>query len=252
MKPTAVNSGTAALVELERACLAGISYPLVLLDVMMPNMDGLELTERIRAFPNTALAATRLIIMSSAVQAEDRERTERLGVLRTMNKPVKQSVLLNALATAFGPADEEERTEPNALLPAEVNSLRVLLAEDGLINQKVAINLLEMRGHSVVLATNGREAIDALLRQGAQPFDVVLMDVQMPVLDGLAATREIRDAEARTGGHVFIVAMTASAMKGDREKCLAAGMDDYLSKPIQPKELYATVERFSARIDLLR
>ena len=143
-------------------------------------------------------------------------------------------------------AQRDRGDEVDAPLPIEIRKLRVLLAEDGIVNQKVAIHLLEKRGHSVVVANNGREAVEALLKPKAGDFDVVLMDMQMPVLDGLAATREIRSAETSSGRHVAIVAMTANAMKGDREKCLEAGMDNYLSKPIRPKELYDMVESYAA------
>jgi len=129
----------------------------------------------------------------------------------------------------------------------EVCTARVLLAEDGIVNQRVAVRLLEKRGHSVVVANNGREAVETLLQSKADEFDVVLMDIQMPVLDGLAATQEIREAETSNGRHIAIVAMTAEAMKGDREKCLEAGMDDYLSKPIRPQELYDMIENLAAQ-----
>ncbi|MGI9455882.1 MAG: response regulator [Aeoliella sp.] len=246
MSPTTVDSGAEALVSLEQACQKGQAFQLALLDVMMPEMDGLELTERIRTHQNKAVAATRLMIMSSAAQADDRDRAAEMGVLRSLNKPVKQSVLLDAITMALGTAELEPVSDSETPNHVDIPAARVLLAEDGLVNQKVAIRLLEKRGHSVVVANNGQEAVEALFGPNASQFDLVLMDMQMPVLDGLAATREIRSTEAKNGGHIAIVAMTANAMKGDREKCLAAGMDDYLSKPIRPNELYAMVENVTA------
>jgi CheY-like chemotaxis protein len=213
---------------------------------MMPGMDGLELTQRMRAHGDSVLATTRVIIMSSAAQADDRDRAQELGVERCLNKPVKQSVLLEAMVNSLGRAEHGERACADATPTNHLPTARVLLAEDGLVNQKVAVILLEKRGHSVVVANNGREAVDALFGPAAEPFDLVLMDMQMPVLDGLAATQEIRHTESKSGGHIAIVAMTASAMKGDRERCLEAGMDDYLSKPIRPDELYAMVDSYIA------
>jgi two-component system sensor histidine kinase/response regulator len=247
MKPTAVSSGEQAIVTLEQACLTGSAFQLAILDVMMPEMDGLELTKRIRQHPNQGVATTRVMIMSSAAQADDRQRAAQMGVLRSLNKPVKQSMLLDAITTALGTAQLEEAAGPAESYGGDFAAARVLLAEDGLVNQKVAVRLLEKRGHSVVVANNGQEAVDALFAPDAKPFDIVLMDMQMPVLDGLAATKAIRSAEAKTGSRIAIVAMTANAMKGDRERCLAAGMDDYLSKPIRPQELYDRVEKFAGR-----
>ncbi len=239
MRPTAVESGPAALTALERARAAGEPFALVLLDGMMPEMDGFTLAERIQQEPGLVGAA--LMMLSSAGRREDAARCRQLGVAAYLTKPVRQSTLLDSILTALGQSKPaEEQAEP-AIQPARSDNgrpLRILLADDNPVNQKLGVSLLVRRGHTVAVAGNGREALDALDRQ---PFDVVLMDVQMPEVDGFEATAAIRRREAGTGGHVPIVAMTAHAMKGDRERCLAAGMDAYISKPIRAEELYAVL-----------
>jgi len=156
-------------------------------------------------------------------------------------KPVKQSELLDGIVALFSVATSDKRTAQAAsdASARAATSLHILLAEDGLVNQKVAVNLLNDRGHTVVVANNGQEALDALARES---FDVVLMDVQMPTMDGFEATARIREGEAASGAHTPIIAMTAHAMKGDRERCLEAGMDGYVSKPIRAQKLYEAVE----------
>ncbi len=232
MCPHSVESGSDALSELTHAAAAGRSYPLVLLDLMMPEMDGFALAERIRQ--DETLNKARLIMLSSAGRQGDAERCRQIGIARYLLKPVVESELLNAVLEAFG---TEERTR----LPKDQTQvgpqLKVLLAEDGVVNQRVAIGLLEARGHTVVLARNGREAIDTF----DQSFDVVLMDVHMPEMDGLEATAAIRELERTTGGHIPIIALTAAAMRGDEEECLSSGMDAFLTKPINPEKLYRTL-----------
>jgi PAS domain S-box-containing protein len=240
MRPSPADGGTAALAAMRRAAAAGEPYALVVLDAMMPGMDGFALAEQIRAHPDFAGAT--IMMLSSADRAGDAARCEALGIAAHLMKPVKQSELLNTILTilhvgAGVPAlaaevpERPPQSEPSAVAAPR---LRVLLAEDNAVNQRLAVRLLERHGHSVVVAGNGREALAALERQ---PYDVVLMDVQMPELGGLEATEHIRAGERGTGRHVPIIALTAHAMKGDREKCLAAGMDAYLSKPIQAREL---------------
>ncbi len=237
MRPTIVDSGEAALTMMERAASTGEPYPLVLLDYQMPGMDGLEVAERIAGRPD--LGRPLLIMLSSAGQTETSPRGRASGINDHLLKPVKQSDLLDAISSGL-------RMEKPAIDRAETDArherrpLHVLLAEDAPVNQKVAIDLLERRGHNVEVANNGREALAAL---EAKPFDVVLMDVQMPEMDGLQATRAIRENERETGDHVPIIALTAHAMTGDRERCLEAGMDDYVSKPLHADELYAAVEQ---------
>jgi two-component system, sensor histidine kinase and response regulator len=238
MRPVAVEGGRAALDALEQARKAEEPFALVLLDAMMPEMDGFTLAERIRQQPE--LVGATLMMLSSADRREDAARCRALGVAAYLTKPIRQSTLLDAIMTALGaPAAAAEQPEPpESPAPADGRRLRVLLADDNPVNQKLAVNLLKRRGHSVVVAGTGREALDALDRQ---PFDLVLMDVQMPEMDGFEATAAIRRREQGTGGHLPVVALTAHAMKGDRERCLAAGMDAYISKPVRADELFAVI-----------
>ena len=242
MQPTTVDGGAAALAEIKRAASAGRPFSLVLLDILMPEMDGFAVAEKLKEDSHRGDAL--VIVLSSAGQTVSAARCQELGIVRCLTKPVKQSDLLNAILKAFRTREAKAVTAapPAANLPAAVRPLRILLAEDGLVNQQVALGFLEMRGHTVVIANNGKEALAALDKES---FDVVLMDVQMPEMDGLQATAAIRCQEKDTGAHVPIIAMTAYAMKGDRERCLEAGMDDYVSKPIRPEPLYAAVEEFT-------
>ncbi|MBA4159766.1 MAG: response regulator, partial [Gemmatimonadetes bacterium] len=242
MRPVLADSGPSALAELESAVAAGRPFALVLLDGMMPGMDGYTLAERIHEQPHTADLP--LMMLSSAGRTRDAVRGEGVGIARSLTKPVKQSVLLDAILDVLeaGESEIDASREPDGEREHGGHALRILLAEDGVVNQKVAVSLLERRGHSVHVAGNGREALSALERES---FDLVLMDVQMPEMDGFETTAAIRAREREHGGHLPIIAMTAHAMKGDRERCLAAGMDDYLSKPIRADELYEKVERVS-------
>ena len=232
MSPHALESGAAALAYLETHPLPR----LVLLDAMMPEMDGFTLADRIgERFGD---AAPTLLMLSSAGHNAD---CEKHGIARCLTKPVKQSDLFDAIAEALDGADRSVTVAPSEHDTARTTAARrVLLVEDGLVNQAVAANLLRRRGHEVVIANNGREALDLV---EADRFDVVLMDVQMPVMDGFEATARIRERERASGEHIPIVAMTAHAMRGDRERCLEAGMDDYLAKPVDVRALYAAVER---------
>ena len=228
-----VESGAAAIAALEAATQP---FDIVLMDLMMPELDGLETVAVIRE--NAAFAQVPVLLLSSADRAGYSVRSRSLGIVRSLIKPIKQSDLLEAIGAALEAAPSVE-THALGDEPGTVESRRILLAEDGAINQQVAVRLLEERGHSVVVVSNGRAAVEQV---AAQPFDVVLMDVQMPEMDGLEATAAIRRAEAQSGGHIPIVAMTAHAMKGDRDRFLAAGMDGYVAKPVRPHELYAAVE----------
>jgi signal transduction histidine kinase/CheY-like chemotaxis protein len=237
MLPTAVSNATDAFRALQEASRSGTPFPLVLSDVNMPNVDGFELVQWIRQDPD--LAPTRIILLTSGARPQDTRRAEGLDAGHLM-KPVKQSELFNAIAVSLGAgvpdslADRADRPPLKTALAA----LRILLVEDSVFNQKVAVGLLQKYGHTVVVANHGREAL-ALLDSG--DFDLILMDVEMPEMDGLEATAIIREKEKGTGNHVPIVAMTAHAMKGDRERCLAAGMDDYVSKPIRAQQLFDTL-----------
>ncbi len=241
MRPILVAGGTAALDAMERARDDGKPFALVLLDFQMPDMDGFEVAERIKHHPE--LATTTIMMLSSVGQRGDAQHCRELGVAAYLTKPVRQSVLLDAIRTVL--AAPGQRVEPPVLvtrhsLRETQRPLRVLLAEDTLVNQLVVVKMLEKRGHSVVVTGDGREAIVALARER---FDVVLMDVQMPKMDGLEATAEIRKQEKGTGRHVPIVGLTAFARREDRERCEAAGMDGYLSKPFSANQLFETLEK---------
>lgn len=237
--PLAVAGGIEALQELQKAAREGHPYPLVLLDCMMPGMDGLSLAELI--WGNPLLENPRMIMIASAFRPGDIERCRKSGITQQMTKPVIKSELFDAILVALGETTDDESGETGDPLPA-TPPLNILLVEDGLINQRVAVGYLEKAGHQVTVAGNGEEAIEHW-KSAAAELDLILMDVQMPVMDGYTATREIRRLEAQTGEHVKIIAMTAAAMKGDREKCLQAGMDDYLSKPIDSQKLYQVIAR---------
>jgi PAS domain S-box-containing protein len=231
MKATVVDSGPAALAELERACAAGAPYPLVLLDGMMPGMDGYTVARQINQRPE--FAGCIIVLLSSAAGSAVRDRELRLAAC--LMKPIKQSELWDAIMTSLGVSGRrDEQTAELVAAPCR-RRLRLLLAEDNAVNQKLATRLLEKRGHQVIVVGNGKEALAALEREH---FDAVLMDVQMPEMDGFETTAAIR---AR-GTHVPIVAMTAHAMKGDREKCLSMGMDGYVSKPLQAADLFEVIE----------
>jgi PAS domain S-box-containing protein len=233
MKPTLTNSGAEALSTLEMTH-SGKGFELVLLDVQMPDVDGFSVAEQIRS--SHKLQGVKVILLTSASRPSDVARCRELGISNYLSKPIKQSELFDAIVTAMaehGRRDEQRESTP-AFMQSSGCPLRVLLAEDNPVNQRLAMRILERLGHNVQVVSNGKEALG---RAQAEEFDVILMDVQMPEMDGLEATRAIRNAEAGTGKHVPIVAMTAHAMKGDREKCLSAGMDGYLSKPIRIYDL---------------
>jgi signal transduction histidine kinase/DNA-binding response OmpR family regulator len=239
MNPTAVDSGRAALAEMGRAAQTGAPFQLAIVDGMMPRMDGFMLVEKIRHIP--ALSNIPIIMLSSAGNSVDGTRCRALGIDHYLIKPVKQSDLFDSIVTVLRVATADELTpQANLSNPSEnFTALSILLAEDGLVNQKVAVNLLEQRGHAVTVANNGQEALNAFKRD---PFNVILMDVQMPTMDGFEATGLIRQHEKLSGTHIPIIAMTAHAMKGDRERCLEAGMDGYIPKPIRANDLYIAVE----------
>ncbi len=211
----------------------------------MPEMDGFMLAERIKQ--DSDLSQIKLIILSSAGRLESKDRCRQLGINHCLMKPVKQSELLDSIVTILSVATADKTIQKDAVgePPESVTSLSILLAEDGLVNQKVAMNLLEQRGHKVTVANNGQEAIAA---HASESFDVILMDVQMLAMDGFEATAIIREKEKESGAHIPIIAMTAHAMKGDRERCLQAGMDGYIAKPIRAKDLYETIEVMAAGV----
>jgi two-component system sensor histidine kinase/response regulator len=244
--PSGVDSGAKAIVTLKEGKGIGRSFPLILLDAQMPEMDGFALAEAIKRNPDWRAAT--IMMLSSAGQRGDALRCRELGVAAYLTKPVQQAELLDAILTALGTRAKNE--EPPLLvtrhsLRESRNRMKILLVEDNAVNQLVALRLLEKCGHSVILATDGRKALVALEQQ---PFDLILMDIQMPEMNGWQATQAIREKEKTTGHHIPIVAMTAHAMKGDEEKCIAAGMDFYLSKPIRTQELLAVLDEIGDRV----
>ena len=236
--PAMAASGVEALAELRRAAAEGEPYPLVMLDYMMPDLDGVTVAEQIRHTPE--LAGAIILMLSSADRPVAAERCRELGIALCLVKPVKESELLEAFVTALETTGAYTRAiDVPAAREAGAPSLRVLVAEDNPVNQRVVESILEHRGHTPRLTANGREALAAWEREG---FDVVLMDVQMPEMDGFQATAAIRSREESTGAHIPIIALTAHALKGYRERCLAAGMDAYLAKPIRSEELIELIE----------
>jgi signal transduction histidine kinase/CheY-like chemotaxis protein/HPt (histidine-containing phosphotransfer) domain-containing protein len=240
MDPAETESGNLALGFLQAAKQTGRPFPLIIIDRNMPDMDGFAVVEKIRYDPS--LAGASIMMLSSASTAEDYERCRQLGVAAYLTKPVQQSALLNAIITAIGQPNQTKISQPVFENPAgaRCQDLHVLLAEDNLVNQRLAVRLLEKRNCTVEVVKTGREVLAALNKTS---YDVVLMDLQMPEMGGLETTAIIRQDEKRTGLHVPIVAVTAHAMKGDRERCLAAGMDGYIAKPILSGELYSAIEQ---------
>jgi PAS domain S-box-containing protein len=239
MQPIAACDGTSAMAAMRAAAVAGDPFPLVLLDARMPEPDGFAVAEQIKADPDLAGAA--IMMLSSSDHSGDIARCRKLGITRYLRKPIGQSELFDAILIALGAEPREEaRSTDIAAGPAEARqrSLRILLAEDNEINRHVTTRILQKCGHTMVLAADGREALKIF---ESQPLDLVLMDIQMPHMDGFAATVAIREREKATAGHIPIVALTAHAMEGDRELCLAAGMDTYLSKPLRIEELLQTI-----------
>ncbi len=238
MEPTTVSGGRAAIDALTAASIAGRPFSLVLLDANMPDFDGFEVAREIST--REELAGATIMMLPSSGQYGAIERCRELGIAAYLTKPISPIELHAAACRALGGAATAGRgavlSNPVA---RPVRPLKVLLAEDNILNQRVAIGLLTKRGHPVTVAANGRETLAALERE---TFDVVLMDVQMPDMGGVEATTIIREHEKATGAHVRIIAMTAHVMTGDRERCLEAGMDGYLAKPIDPDRLFAVVE----------
>jgi two-component system, sensor histidine kinase and response regulator len=242
MVPTSAENAISALVALESALKSGRPFPLVLVDYMMPGMDGFELSERIKQNPE--LSRTQIVMLTSAGQPGDGAKCLKLGIVGYLRKPVKQSDLLYTVSSALSaeaPAKKGPFLTTRHTIRESKRKLRILLAEDHPVNQKFAAKLLQKMGHFVALAGTGREALAVLETEN---FDLILMDVQMPEMDGFEATHLIRKQEETTGKHVPIIAMTARAMKGDRDRCLEAGMDGYISKPMSPNELFDTIEHF--------
>jgi two-component system, sensor histidine kinase and response regulator len=248
MKPTAVEGGRAALQALEVAKNTGRPFPLVLLDGHMPEMDGFTLAERIKRDPE--LVGATIMMLTSAGHLGDAARCRELGISAYLAKPIGQGELLQAICDVLNLSTQKRASlVTRHTLRESRNRSRVLLAEDNAVNRTLAVRLLEKRGYIVSPTCNGREVLAALEKED---FDIVLMDVQMPELDGFGATAAIRDMERLTGRHIPIVALTAHALKGDEEGCLSAGMDAYISKPIRTIELFATIERLLGKSNKAR
>jgi len=232
----ATNGGD-ALLRLEQARAQSDPYRLILLDARMPGMDGFAVAQAVRDGPHHA--NTSLLMLTSAGLRGDAARCKELGLNAYLTKPIALRELREAMAAAVGQHDGNRLITRHSLRE-ERRKYAILLAEDNPVNQKLAIKLLEKQGHRVSVADNGRLALEAWRGGG---HDLVLMDMMMPEMDGLEATRRIRDEEQATGGRIPIVAMTANAMQGDRERCLEAGMDGYVSKPVKPEVLFQEIER---------
>jgi two-component system sensor histidine kinase/response regulator len=245
MRADAVESGKLALSALEAAQRTDDPFGLILTDMHMPTMDGLDLTREIRG--RRELKAATIMMLTSGGQGGDSVRCEELGVAAYIVKPIRESELRGAIVRALGaaptdgaiPARGVSKAEPSA----RTDALRILIAEDNPVNQLLLTRLLEKLGHSVKSAGNGRLALESI---ETDSFDLVLMDVQMPEMDGMEATRVLRGREAKTGAHLTVIGVTAYAMAGDRERCVQSGMDGYLSKPIRPKELGDLLDRVTA------
>jgi PAS domain S-box-containing protein len=249
VKNGSAEGGLEALEELRAAVRADEPYDLAILDMQMPGMDGMELARRIKA--NPAISSIRLMLLTSMGQRGDGEEARRSGIEAYLTKPVRQSELHDCLATLMGSIPGGDTEDGTSLVTRHSlrerragPGARVLLAEDNDINQKVATGMLEDLGYRVDVARNGREALEALARDH---YDAILMDIQMPEVDGYEATAEIRVREEGTGRRTPIIAMTANAMQGDREEALEAGMDDYIAKPVRWEDLEMILERWVPR-----
>jgi len=242
MRPEAADGAHAAMAVLEKARLNGRHFDLVITDLQMPGVDGFGLVERVRGIPESHLM--RFLIISSSAQRSDRIRSRELQITSYLTKPVQPSELLDAVLTELSrlPLQQQDPSSASEQKAAKGPGRKILLAEDNPVNRLLAKRMLEKEGHTVVVAENGRDALAAIEREGV---DLVLMDIQMPVMDGLEAIRAIRAKEKTAGGHLLIIALTAHAMTGDRERCMVAGADDYLTKPVRSPDLLASMGRLN-------
>ena len=239
MRPTTVDGAQAMLAVLHQAMQQGAPFLLVLLDAHMPSMDGLSVAVQIKQSPDLTHAT--IMMLTPGGSSSDAARCRELGITSYLTKPIKQSELLHAICTALHTSLVTVHDTPRLALSSRTQSqrlLHILVVEDNIVNQRLMVRMLQKWGHSVVVVNNGKEAIAALARE---TFALVLMDVQMSDMDGLATTAVIRIQEQATGIHIPIVALTAHAMPEDRERCLAAGMDAYLSKPLHAPQLFQII-----------
>ncbi len=243
MRPITAASAEVGLALLQKAQAGGTPFGLMVVDCQMPDIDGFMLVERLRKLPELGDPVT--IMLTSGGQRGDAQRCKELGIAAYLIKPVLQSDLLATLLRVLGPRSDATVPMPvvtRHMLREARLPLRILLAEDNVVNQRLAVRLLEKEGHSVVVAGDGAQALRAFDKQAK--FDLILMDVQMPVMDGMETTAAIRKGEH--GTHIPIVAMTAHAMAGDRQRFLSLGMDGYVSKPIHASDLYDAIENVFA------
>ena len=253
MRPALAESAAAALELMRLEQEAGTRFPLVLLDAQMPDVDGFALAQTIQR--DTSLAGAAIMMLSSSDLHEEGKRCRELGVAAYLVKPINPVELRQAILKMLGATHQPELESLAPAIgasaaPAENQQpppLRILLAEDNVVNQKLMLHVLEKRGYSVTVAADGLLALEVFKNQS---FDLVLMDIQMPGIGGFEATEAIRQIEQATSGHIPIVALTAHAMKGDRERCLEAGMDDYLTKPIQKEALFDAIQRATEIVTL--
>jgi PAS domain S-box-containing protein len=245
MLPTVTSNGQEALEELIRASEAGQPYGLALLDLQMPDMDGFQLIERIRQHPEFIVKT--MMMLTSEGQRGHATRCRELGVSAYLMKPIAQSELFDAIMTALGVSQHLAPLTTRHSLKEMRRRLNLLLAEDNAVNQTLATRLLEKLGHTVTVANNGIEAVEHWQRG---QFDAILMDVDMPLMNGYQATHKIRELEAGSGSHIRIVAMTAHAMQGAREECISQGMDGYLTKPIDTEALWLELDSLVQRVEV--
>ncbi|HXX22040.1 MAG TPA: response regulator [Terriglobia bacterium] len=238
MQPTLVERGQQGLVAMRRARDAGKTFPLILLDAQMPGMDGFAVAESIKQDPT--LVGSTIMMLTSAGQRGDAARCRKVGISAYLVKPIRRSELLEAILLVLGQPKHPGLVTRHTIREVR-RKLRILVAEDSAINRELVMRLLQKQGHTVLAAMTGGEAV-AMWDQDAEGFNIILMDVQMPDVDGFQATAMIREKEKISGKHIPIIAMTAYAMTGDRERCLAAGMDAYVSKPIRHQELFETIQ----------
>jgi len=238
MSPTVVEDPAQALATMRQRVHSGRPIRLVITDAHMPGMDGFELAQRIKQ--DKELSGAIIMMLTSGDSQNNEIRCRRLAIAACLVKPIKQSELLEAILTAMGVVSDESEVKPAVEGPPTERPLTILLAEDSFVNQRLVVGVLTKYGHHIDIAENGRRAYELWFRGR---YDLVLMDVQMPEMDGLEAAQIIRAHEQRTGRHTPIIAMTAHAMKGDRERCLEAGMDDYVAKPVRRRELVDTIHR---------
>jgi CheY-like chemotaxis protein len=244
MKPSAVATGAAALAAIDTGQQTGDRFRVILIDGQMPVMDGFELAEKMQLMirPDTGIPAAKVLMLTSGGQPGERNRCRQAGISAYLLKPVLKDDLLAAILAALSHPQGEIGDSPDLAsrhsLRASARKLRILVAEDNPVNQTVIMRMLQKMGHTPVLAPNGKEALELA---STEKFDLVFMDVQMPLMDGLAATRAIRERERSGTTHLLIFAMTAHAMKGDRERCLESGMDGYITKPVRFSDLEQTL-----------